>query len=97
MDDSFEINGTRFVWNRDKAKANLAKHHVSFESATAVFFDPFICIQDASQNNESRDAAIGFDDNQRLMYVVHIEVEGEFIRIISARKATQTERQKYDQ
>jgi uncharacterized DUF497 family protein len=42
------------------------------------------------------DAAIGYDGQGRLLYVVHIEVEGEFIRIVSARKATVKERELYD-
>lgn len=31
-----------------------------------------------------------------LLFVVHIELEGEFIRLISARKTTLTERNNYD-
>jgi len=96
VDITYETNGTRFVWNQDKAQRNLTKHLISFESAAEVFFDPFLCLQDASRNGEQRDAVIGFDSQQRLLYVVHIEVEGEFIRIISARRATQTEREHYD-
>ena len=38
----------------------------------------------------------GFDVLGRLLFVVHIEVEGEYIRIISARKATPQERKDYD-
>ena len=38
-----------------------------------------------------RDAVIGYDESGRLLFVVHIKVEGEFIRLISARKATVTE------
>lgn len=37
-----------------------------------------------------------FDPFFKLLFVVHIEVEGEFIRLISARKATVTERNDYD-
>jgi uncharacterized DUF497 family protein len=70
---------------------------VSFEAAATVFFDPFLRIEDASRDEEERDAAIGFDEIQRLLYVVHIEVEDEYIRIISARPATSEERRSYDQ
>jgi uncharacterized DUF497 family protein len=31
----------RFVWNRDKASANIVNHHISFEVASTVFDDPF--------------------------------------------------------
>jgi uncharacterized DUF497 family protein len=30
----------RWTWNRDKAKANRAKHGLSFETAVLVFDDP---------------------------------------------------------
>lgn len=51
---------------------------------------------DAGRNDEARDAVIGYDQLGRLLFVVHIEVEGEFIRLISARKATTSERNDYD-
>ncbi len=61
-----------------------------------VFFDPFLKRVDAGRNHKSRDAVIGYDEQGRLLFVVHIEIEGEFIRLISARKATLTERNYYD-
>jgi uncharacterized DUF497 family protein len=51
---------------------------------------------DAGVQQEARDAVIGYDESGRLLFVVHIEVEGECIRLISARKATATERNDYD-
>jgi len=97
MDVTHEINGTSFVWNEGKNLKNQDKHSISFESAVDSFFDPFFRVEDASRNSEPRDAIIGFDATQRLLYVVHIEVEGEFIRVISARRATTAERFRYDQ
>lgn len=97
MDIQYELNGTTFRWDAAKAQANLCKHEgVTFEQAAWVFFDPFFRLVDASRNDESRDAAIGYDAQGRLLYVVHIEVEGEFIRIVSARKASVKERELYD-
>jgi uncharacterized DUF497 family protein len=60
-----------------------------------VFFDPVFVLMDASRNHEMRDAAIGFDAMGRLLYVVHIEVEATFIRIISARRAEPHEELQY--
>ena len=80
-----------------KAKANPIKHDgVTFEQAASVFFDPFFRLLDASRNDETRNAVIGFDAQGRLLFVVHLEVEREYIRIISARKATRIEREYYD-
>jgi uncharacterized DUF497 family protein len=51
---------------------------------------------DASRNGQSRDAILGYDDEGRLLFVVHLDVENDFIRLISARKATTAERNNYD-
>jgi uncharacterized DUF497 family protein len=97
MDIRFERNGVTFVWNARKAAANPNKHDgITFEQATEAFFDPLFKLVDAGRNQEVRDAVIGYDESGRLLFVVHIEVEGEFIRLISARKATVTERNDYD-
>jgi len=96
MDVHHEIHGVLFKWNARKAVINLTKHGVGFENAATVFFDPFIRLVDASRHDEARDAGIGFDGSGRLLYVVHIERENDAIRIISARRATQEERMKYE-
>jgi uncharacterized DUF497 family protein len=56
-----------------------------------VFDDPLFVLQDASRNEEQRDAAIGFSSVGQLLTVVHIEFDDEFIRIISAWRASPTE------
>lgn len=61
-----------------------------------MFFDPFLRVVDASRNDEARDAVIGYDTQGRLLYVVHVVFENEVIRLISARKATATERSDHD-
>ena len=87
MDVRFELNGDLFIWNAAKAQANWHDHGVRFEEAASVFSDPMFVIVDASRNDEAREAVIGFDSGGRLLYVVHIEIEGSYIRIISARRA----------
>lgn len=62
-----------------------------------VFDDPLFVLQDASRNEEQRDAVIGFSSAGRLLTVVHIEFEEEFIRIISAWRASPAEEAFYDQ
>ncbi len=95
MDIHFELNGDLFVWNSGKADKNWRKHGVRFEEAASVFSDPLFVLVDASRNDETREAAIGFDSTARLLYVVHIEVEASFIRIISARRAELEEELNY--
>jgi hypothetical protein len=65
--------------------------------AVTVFDDPLFVLQDASRNKEQRDSAIGFSSAGRLLTVVHIEIDGELIRIISARRVSQVEKELYDQ
>jgi uncharacterized protein len=97
VDVRYELNGTAFVWDEEKARLNIAIHDgITFERAAEVFFDPFFRLVDASRNEEARDAVIGYDTLGRMLFVVHIEVEEEYIRIISARKATPQERKDYD-
>jgi len=51
---------------------------------------------DASRHEEAREAIIGMDTRWNLLFVVHIELEEDAIRLISARKATRKERHDYE-
>jgi uncharacterized DUF497 family protein len=93
MDIHFGLDGIDFVWDDTKAANNLVKHDgISFAQAATVFFDPLFRLVDAARNDEARDVIIGFDRTSRLLFVVHIQQEDAAIRIISARKATHSER-----
>lgn len=96
MDERYELKGVSFVWDPNKAETNLAKHGVSFGQAAEVFFDPFVRVNDAGSEDEARDSAIGMDERWNLLFVVHIVLEDDAIRIISARKATLSERTFYE-
>ncbi len=97
MDESFELNGITFIWDPKKAQINVNSHEgITFEQATEAFFDPFLRIIDASPEEEVRDAVIGMDMRWNLLFVVHILVDDERIRIISARKATRSEKEIYE-
>ena len=67
------------------------------KKAATVFDDPLFVLRDTSRNEERRDAVIGFSSAGRLLTVVHIEVEDEFIRIISAWRASPAEEAFYEQ
>ena len=84
-----------FVWDKRKAKANLAKHGVSFEEAATAFDDELGAYYPDSLH-ENRFILIGYSRKQRLLYVVHAEVTPDAIRIISARKATRHEKTRYE-
>lgn len=95
MNFFFECRDVGFIWDGEKARGNEAKHGITFEVATTVFFDPFAKVMDASDNDEQRDAVIGFDSAARLLFVVHVQQEEGRIRIISARRATHDEENFY--
>jgi hypothetical protein len=90
----------RFEWDEAKNRLNRAKHGVSFETARFVFQDPLhLSVQNRHELGEERWVTIGIVDRVVLV-VAHIysEVDGdEAIRIISARRATRTERIRYEE
>ena len=97
MDVLYQFGSLDFVWDVHKAAANIAKHGVRFEQACEAFFDPMVRIVDASAMDEARDGLLGQTNDGRLLFVVHIEIENDSIRIISARTATATERKNYEE
>lgn len=97
MDERRRIGGTDFVWNVEKAAATWRTRGIRFEDAATVFMDPLFVLVEAVRKDEARDAAIGFDKLGRLLLVVHIEIENDAIRIISARLAERHEESLYAQ
>lgn len=86
----------KFEWHPAKAAANLKRHGIHFEAATAVFHDAFAVerLDDREDYGEQRFVLVGMADGQVLLTVVYTERE-EGIRIISARRATQDEQDDY--
>lgn len=90
----------QFNWDPEKAKANLAKHGVSFEEATKAFDDPFALEFADEHEDEERYRLLGHSGPHLLLMVVYTEREsstGKLVtRLISARKATREERRRYE-
>ena len=88
-----------FEWDDAKARSNDRKHGVSFELARSVFLDEFALIeQDRVVDGERRWRTIGAVGASAVLFVAHtLEEKGEheLVRIISARRATPTERTSY--
>jgi len=82
---------------RSESRGEPAQARRLFRRGGDCFDDPLFVLQDASRNEENRDAAIGFSSTGRLLTVVHIEFDGESIRIISAWRASPVEEEFYDQ
>lgn len=95
----------RFEWDAEKARSNLRKHRVSFETAVRAFADPFaLSHQDRIENGEYRWQTLGVVEGYLLLLIAHTVREDdehgqvvEVIRIISARRADRQERRRYEQ
>jgi len=88
----------QFIWDREKAAANLRKHGVDFEDAATAFGDPLsITIPDPDHSaGEERWLLVGESRAGRVLVVAHTE-RGDEIRLITARPATRRERQTYEE
>jgi uncharacterized protein len=94
---------TVFEWDEIKARTNLEKHKISFYEASTIFADPLVItfVDDFHSTKEERFISIGLSEKNRVLLAVHTEREEKneiiVIRIISCRKATQTERKRYEE
>lgn len=91
-----------FEWDPAKARENVKKHKVTFQQAATVFQDPqAISVFDGDHSQmEDRWITLGRDSRVIIIVICHTfrqpDEVSAFIRIISARKATQKERQQYE-
>jgi uncharacterized DUF497 family protein len=77
----------RCEWDARKAELNERKHGVAFEEA--------VIVEDESHPENAR--IIGESLAGRILLVVFVEREEDLVRIISARRATQHERRRYEE
>ena len=90
----------KFEWDKNKEKVNIQKHGVTFEQASYVFADKFSLnrFDDEHSVDEDRWVILGKSLSETLLLVIHTfrDDDGiEFVRIISARKATTKEKITY--
>lgn len=87
-----------FEYDPRKAKRNLRKHGISFDEAITVFYDPLAATlpDESHSGDEHRFITIGQSAQRRVLFVVHAERPAG-IRLISARRATATEKKQYEE
>ena len=90
----------KFEWDRKKENINIKKHDVTFEQASYVFSDPFALnrYDEAHSDDEERWVLLGKSLNETILLVAHTfrgNDGKEFVRIISARRATKKEEKFY--
>ena len=83
-----------FEWDETKNEANKKKHKISFETAVHVFDDPDYIEMYDFEHSEDEERFIAIGRVGDILFVVFVE-RGENIRIISARLATDTEKELY--
>ena len=85
----------RFEWDEAKNEANIRKHGIDFNDVLDAFNHPMLSLRDDRVNyGEERWISIGWIKSL-IGVVVYTEQQGDVIRIISARKATQQEAKHY--
>ncbi len=83
-----------FEWDEDKKFKNWQKHGIDFAEAALMFENPIISQEDTRRDyGEKRFIAIGQYDGKYQMIVYTFR--NDKIRLISARKASEDEKRKY--
>ncbi len=87
-----------YEWDEAKAATNFAKHGISFTAAARALQDPrkIEILDDRFEYNEDRIASLCMDRG-RVLFVVTVMPDENVCRIISARKATRHEQERYFQ
>ena len=80
-----------FEWDENKNRINQKTHGITFEEASTVFYD-----DPEHSQEEERFILLGMSDAANVCIVCHCYRASEtVIRIISARKATKKEEERY--
>ena len=91
----FDLSQASFEWDERKDQINFAKHSIHFKTAVKVFLDPNKLIrEDEEHPEELRYDILG--KVGKVLFVVCALKEKNVVRMISARIATPTEKERYE-
>ncbi len=86
----------KYIWDNEKNNINIKKHGIDFADVKEIFDYPMLTGLDTREDyNEDRWIGIGMLRNI-VVVIVFSEINENTIRIVSARKATKNEREKYE-
>lgn len=85
-----------FEWDAEKASRNFDKHGVLFKHAASVFLDPERADARDELHNYGEERRLVFGKIEGQLFAVVYTLRGGMTRLISARKANDRERVKYD-
>ena len=87
-----------FDWDENKNKINIEKHGIDFNEASTCFYDERALLFDDPEHSEDEERfmLLGMSIEADLCIVCHCYRESDtVIRLISARKATKKESERY--
>jgi hypothetical protein len=90
-----------FEWDASKAASNAAKHRVTFADATTAFVDPNgldseDIVHSGTEPRRLRLARAASGNVLVIAYTRRVRRDGQITRIISARRASRNEKQRYE-
>jgi len=83
-----------FEWDENKNQSNFEKHKINFTKASKVFEDDDKIIYESNQPSEEKRFVV-LGEIMNLLYSVIYTLRKSVIRIISARRANENEREIY--
>ena len=91
----FDYTTASFEWDEQKDQINFRKHGIHFKTAVKVFLDPYILIREDEEHiSEQRFDVIG--KVEKILFVVCAFREHNTVRLISARIAAKSEKERYE-
>lgn len=91
--ETFDPDFVHFAWDETKRASNIGKHGIDFSDILSAFNNPMARMR-SDRNDEIRYLVIG-DANGWQIAIAYKEEVGKVCRIISARKASRSERAAY--
>jgi uncharacterized DUF497 family protein len=85
----------RIEWDPVKADENRHKHHVDFADAVIALEDENALTIEDRDHQEIRFKTLGLGPELNVLLVVHAIRQRDTLRIISARRATQSQTRQY--
>lgn len=86
-----------FEWDYRKAAQNAAKHGVPFEYATRVFLDPHRLDAEDERRDYGEERRVTLGRIEGRLFAVAYARRGLVMRLISARKANERERRRFNE
>jgi uncharacterized DUF497 family protein len=86
-----------FVWDEKKREANLVKHGFDFKDASLVYDNPAKLRIDSPRAGETRIKETAFVEMLDTILALVYTERGDYVRIISFRRASRSERNRYRQ